>query len=112
MLGLANVIVDAFAKTDWQSLEHEVHSLHKDCIEQHSIRVVLRRIEGGHAFLHEANKESSLATQEGWLTSQVGCGGLDGFPGSAVPYRLESIRCQCFGSLEPRHLNSNQNFVH
>jgi hypothetical protein len=96
MLGLANVIVDAFAKKDWPSLEHEVHSLHKDCLEQHSIRVGLRRIEGGHVFLHEANKESSLATQEGWLTSQAGCGGLDGFPGSVVPYRLESTPMSMF----------------
>jgi hypothetical protein len=54
MLGLANVIVDAFAKRDWPSLEHEVHSLHKECLDQHSIKVVLQRIEGGHACLHEA----------------------------------------------------------
>ena len=54
MLGLANVIVDAFAKRDWPSLEHEVHSLHKECLDQHSIKVVLQRIEDGHACLHEA----------------------------------------------------------
>ena len=74
MLGLANVIVDAFAKRDWPSLEHEVHSLHKECLDQHSIKVLQRSKMDMHVCMKQ-NKESSLATQERVANESSGNGG-------------------------------------